>query len=331
MAEPKNKIDWKTIVRRIKGGKCTPVISYQVTSHHFSDSQAVVRAWADKVGYPLTDRDNLARVAQYAGLIAHDALSAKEEFLDFLKQRLLDIAKDELEPDQTVFFLSTLEDELLDLTFSEVATRLDYPQYENELDNPLRILAELPLPIYLTTNFMTYMEAALKAAGKEPRTEVCYWHEDLQDDVPSVFEEDPDYEPSVEKPLVYHIHGLDAHPSSLVLAEDDYLDFLVKVSRDTDVIPTRVSQALADSSLLLLGYQLQGWDFRAIFRGLITTKRSSRRLLSLSIQLKPDPDGVANHASAQEYLERYFDEANFEIYWGDVQSFMQELWEHWES
>ena len=331
MSEPRNDIDWKTIIRRIKGGKCTPVISYQVTSHHFSDNQGVVRVWADEVAYPLSDRDNLARVAQYAGLTARDSLSAKEEYLDFLKQRLLDRAKDELEPDQTDFFLSTLENELLDLTFSEVAARLDYPHYENELDNPLRILAELPLPIFLTTNFATFMEDALKAAGKEPCTEVCYWHEDLRDDVPSVFEEDPDYEPSVEKPLVYHIHGLDAHPSSLVLAEDDYLDFLVKVSQDTDAIPTRVSQALADSSLLLLGYQLRGWDFRAIFRGLITTKRSSRRLLSLSIQLKLDPEGVEDQESAQEYLERYFDESNFEIYWGDTKSFMQELWEHWES
>ena len=331
MSEPRNDIDWKTIIRRIKGGKCTPVISYQVTSHHFLDNQGVVKVWADEVRYPLSDRDNLARVAQYAGLTARDTLSAKEEYLDFLKQRLLDRAKDELEPDQTAFFLSTLENELLDLTFSEVAARLDHPHYENELDNPLRILAELPLPIFLTTNFATFMEDALKAAGKEPCTEVCYWHEDLRDDVPSVFEEDPDYEPSVEKPLVYHIHGLDAHPSSLVLAEDDYLDFLVRVSQDADAIPTRVSQALADSSLLLLGYQLRGWDFRAIFRGLITTKRSSRRLLSLSIQLKLDPEGVEDQESAQEYLERYFDEANFDIYWGDTQSFMQELWEHWES
>jgi hypothetical protein len=331
MTELRNEVDWKTIIRRIKTGKCTPLISYQVTSHHFSDNQAVVRAWADRIGYPLADRENLARVAQYAGLIGRDRLSAKEEYLDFLKQRLLNKARSEIQPDQTIFFLKTLGDELLDLNFSEVAARLGYPKYENELDNPLRVLAELPLPIYLTTNFATYMEDALKATGKEPVTEVCYWRNDLRDDVPSVFEEDPDYEPSVGKPLVYHLHGLDTHPSSLVLAEDDYLDFLVKVSQDVDAIPTRVSQALADSSLLLLGYQLQGWDFRAVFRGLITTKRSSRRLLSLSIQLMPDLEGVANLKSAREYLERYFDDANFEIYWGDAQSFLQELWEQWES
>jgi hypothetical protein len=52
-----------------------------------------------------------------------------------------------------------------------------------------------------------------------------------------------------------------------VLTEDDYLDFLVKVSWDNTVIPPRIAEALTDSSLLLLGYHLQDWDFRVMFRG----------------------------------------------------------------
>jgi hypothetical protein len=330
MATSKEQIDWRTIIRRIKTGKCTPIISYRVSSQHFADSRTMVEAWSDEVGYPLADRHNLTRVAQYASLIGRDALAAKEEYLDFLKQQLLDNAKSERSSDQSAF-LDTLEDELFDLSFSEVATRLGYPTYEDEMDNPLRILAELPLPIYLTTNFATFMEDALRAAGKEPRYAVCCLYDELMSDGSSVFEEDPDYEPSVETPLVYHIHGVDTDPSSLVLTEDDYLDFLVRVSQDRDAIPSRVAQALADSSLLLLGYQLQDWDFRVIFRGLITTRRSSRRLLSLSIQIMPDPEGVGDIQHAQEYLERYFDSANFEIYWGDAQAFMRELWQHWEG
>jgi hypothetical protein len=324
------EIDWKTIIRRIKGGKCTPIISYQVSSHHFTNQKAVVEAWADEIGYPMMDRDNLARVAQFSSTTSRDALVAKEEFLDFLKQRLLNQARDEQTSDQSAF-LDTLADELFDLTFSEVANRLGHPHYEDELENPLRILAELPLPIYLTTNYATYLENALKAANKEPRTEICYWYEALEEDVCSVFEQDPDYQPSVEEPLVFHLHGLDACPSSLVLTEDDYLDFLVKVSLDPEAVPKRVAQALADSSLLLLGYQLYDWDFRVIFRGLIATKRASRRLLSMSIQLTPEQVGIRDFEEAQNYLEQYFDKANFDIYWGDTQSFTRELWEQWEG
>jgi len=330
MDTKRSEIDWRTIVRRIKRGKCTPIISYQVSSRHFSDNKAVVEAWADEIGYPLADRHNLTRVAQYASILGHDALEAKEEYLDFLKKRLLDRAREEQLADQKAF-LNTLEDELFDLSFSEVAARLDYPSYEDELQNPFRILAELPLPIYLTTNFATFMEDALKAAGKEPHTRTCCWRGDLEGDGLSALETDPDYQPSVEKPLVYHLHGLDAFPSSLVLTEDDYLDFLVNVSQDFDAIPSRVAQALTDTSLMLLGYRLQDWDFRVIFRGLVTTRRSSRRLLSLSIQLMPDDGAVKDPADAQEYLKRYFDNANFEIYWGDVESFLQNLWAHWES
>ncbi len=330
MNESESQIDWKTIIRRVKAGKCTPIISYRVSQRHFADHEAVVRAWAEAVSYPLADRHNLTRVAQYATHVSSDALSAKEEYLDFLKQRLVDKAREEQPPGQSAF-LDTLEAELPDVCFSDVAARLGYPQHENALDDPLRLLAELPLPIYLTTSFATSMESALRAAGKEPRSDMCCWHREMEGEARSVFEEDPDYEPSVEQPLVFHLHGLDAYPASLVLSEDDYLDFLVKVSQDPEAIPRRVTLALSESSLLLLGYGLQDWDFRVLFRGLITPRRTGRRLMSLSIQLLPQPAGEASLDDAREFLKRYFDRADFEIYWGDAQSFMQQLWQEWEG
>ena len=93
----------------------------------------------------------------------------------------------------------------------------------------------------------------------------------------------------------------------------------------------RVTQALVDSSLMLLGYQLQAWDFRVVFRGLVTSKRASRRLMSVSIQLTPEQQAMKDVAEARQYLERYFKNFNFEIYWGDTQTFIQELWEQWQG
>jgi len=324
-------IDWRTMVRRIKTGKCTPIISYQVSSQHFSKHDLVIENWAKEIDYPdLGDHHSLHHVAQYAAAYSRDTLSVKEDFLEFLKQRLIDKAYDEL-PEDEADFLETLEDEVYDLTFSEVAARLGHPKYDDPFDNPLRILAELPMPIYLTTNYSTYMEAALRAAGKEPRTEICYWHDALDDeDCPSVFTIEPDYHPSIETPLVYHLHGLDTVPTSLVLTEDDYWDFLIRVSEDPDIIPRRITQALADTSLMLLGYQIDGWDFKTIFRGLVTSKRSSRRLLSLSIQYQLKKRNVHAMNEVQEYIRKYFQKANFDVYWGDTQKFMKELWEHWE-
>jgi hypothetical protein len=150
----------------------------------------------------------------------------------------------------------------------------------------------------------------------------------------SVFDIEPNYVPSVDQPLVYHLLGLDLVPASLVFTEDDFLNFLVNVSGDRRVVNQLVQTAITHSSLLLLGYELQDWDFRVLFRGLIAQKRESRRWLSVAIQLTPSADGddqPAEIRGAQSYLERYFDKAEFKIYWGSSLGFVQQLWQNWEE
>ena len=90
-----------------------------------------------------------------------------------------------------------------------------------------RVLASLNLPLYLTTNFDSFMTEALAARGRQPTRELCRWNERL-DGLPSIFEEQPDYVPTPEEPLVYHFFGTDGKPDSLVLTEDNYLDLLVQ-------------------------------------------------------------------------------------------------------
>lgn len=326
----RNRTDWRTIIRRIKSGKFTPIISDRI---YFPGPNSLIQDWAEEINYPypVNGSTTIPQLAQFLSATSRDDLTAKEDFLDFSKLYLLKTVREEASPEQDGF-LDTLEDELYDITFSQAAARASYPKYDEEFENPLRILAELPIPIYLTTSYYDFLEVALRAAGKEPYTEVCYWYDEMED-IPSIFQDEPDFDPTPETPLVFHLHGADHYPASLVLTEDDYLDFLVKVSEDMDVIPRRVTQALVDSSLLLLGFRLEDWNFKVIFRGLVKTKRDSRRRLSISIQF--DPKKVADEGvevrEMQEYLERYFEKANFDIYWGDTVSFMQELWENWES
>jgi len=93
------------------------------------------------------------------------------------------------------------------------------------------------------------------------------------------------------------------------------------------VIPPRVAQAFTDSSIVLLGYDLADWDFRVLFRGLITSKSSSRRRLNVAIQLEPKNDKELT----KSYLEKYFGMENFDIYWGKSQDFLRTLWQDLES
>ena len=132
-----------------------------------------------------------------------------------------------------------------------------------------------------------------------------------------------DYDPTLEEPLVYHLHGLDIEPSSLVLTEDDYLDFLVRISRDQEILPFTIREALVDNSLLLLGYDLQDWDFRVLFRGLITAKRGTRRGMNIAIQLEPKSRKYLSEA--KRYLRDYFDDLQFKVYWGNPEGFLSDL------
>lgn len=415
-----SRTDWRAIVRRIADGKVTPIVSDRVSSTLLPGHDGLLQAWADDIGYPMISSFSITRLAQYLSTVSDD-LAAKEEFLSFSKRFLVRSAGKAN---------GVGRNELRAMSLSRLASDLEQLPFSPQSTHPIFVLASLPLPVYITTSYYTFLEEALQRAGKAPRTEICYWRDELRatapaangaglnplarvretvaerfneeelrtlcydldvdydglaavgkggkarelvalldrtqridelvrmvqrqrpdidgaslsgaggpapgpsaDGLPSVFDLDRNYEPTWQEPLVYHLHGLELAPASLVLTEDDYLDFLVKISWDNTVIPPRIAEALADSSLLLLGYQLQDWDFRVLFRGLINSKRGSRRLLSLAIQLslQHGQDEVASMDVAEDFLEKYFDKANFKIYWGETEKFTAELWANWNE
>jgi hypothetical protein len=186
------------------------------------------------------------------------------------------------------------------------------------------MLAALPLPIFVTTSYHDFLEVALRErAGKRPHTEICVWNDSLRA-IPSVFEHNPDYQPTPEEPLVYHLHGFDAYPESLVLTEDDYLDFLAYIAKDPRAIHPRVRQALTDSSLVMIGYHPQEWDFRVIFRGLVATRPPGMWKTSIAIQLEHEP-------LIQQYIQRYLRQARFDVEWTEAGEFIAELYRGWRG
>ncbi len=74
-----------------------------------------------------------------------------------------------------------------------------------------KVLSSLDIPLYLTTNCDSFMVEALTVQGKKPKREVCQWHAGLAG-LDSQFD-DPDYEPAVKAPLVYHLFGSDEQAS----------------------------------------------------------------------------------------------------------------------
>ena len=316
----------QSLAQLIQRGNLLPVIAGEALEDLvFGGHDRLVASYAAHVGYPMPDPGKLHKVAKYQSLITGwKDRRLKEDYLDQVASYLLEVAK---QGRMDVELIEELLAEASNLTVSQFAGRLGYPRLDRGADDPLLILANLPLPIYLTTSPYHFLEEALRRAGKEPKSELCRWHPGL-DNVPSVFAASghtPIYQPSRHEPLVYHLFGLDAYPDSLVLTEDDHLDFLTAVSqgrgKDQGVDPVHdvVKGALQSSALLLLGFSLATWAFRALYRGLIKpmpTVTLYERYCC--VQLIP---------SEQEklYLEDYLrKDASFDkVYWEGIEPFCQ--------
>jgi hypothetical protein len=310
----------ETLAEKVKAGKAVPLLSSGVDNDLILQGhQALVQEYAELIAYPWADQLDLAHIAQVRSVthFSTDFFAMRKEYLDIIKSRLCNIAEDEGVPQE---LRDDAEAQFEEMDFTALAKALGYPHFDDVPDHPLLLLADLGLPIYLTTSYYTVLEMALTRTGKRPRTEFCRWHQRLEA-LPSGYE--GDYQPTREEPLVYHLYGLDTYPESLVLTEDDSLEFLVAISRDmsreTDRIPKRVRQALSDSSLILLGYDLHSWEFRTLFWGLIKCRPPIKQE-NVSVQVAADD-------KEKPYLDKYLDEARFRVIWGDVHQYIRELYQ----
>ncbi|MBN1876695.1 MAG: CHAT domain-containing protein [Anaerolineae bacterium] len=312
------QIFWSGIMGNVQKGLVTPIIGPRVHREWLPTPQEIAGWWAEDHGYPFPDRDSLPRVARYM---------ASSQGEDFPRQELAYILMDEL--------IARLPEELRPTeefaTLTELIEAVGWQTLVADNPNePHKVLAGLNLPLYLTSNPDSFMTEALAAAGKTLDREICRWNERL-DGLPSLFEDDPDYEPAPDSPLVYHLFGSDEELDSLVVTEDHYLDYLVRISAQMERLPNRIWSALTNSSLLFIGYSLDDWEFRVILRGLVATRDRRRKLKHVGVQLEMANASEEETETAQTFLQQYFQEADINIYWGTPEQFIAELREQMES
>ena len=288
------------IFRRIKEGTVIPVVGNGLGNDRIFDwyfkigaeekqdgdkvnlsvNESLAQIWAEVLEYPLMDTINFARVALYNRVKSKDDEEAKVNYLKFLKGILLLVAKKDA---QVSALVPELEQRVSQRSFSDLVEELDYPRYPPDKENPLRCLARMPLPLYITTSYYDFLERALEAENRPPRTQICFWSGDPANLEPE-HQTHHDLVPSVENPVVFHLFG-----STMVISEGDYLDYLIRILQDTDtrnpIIPLYMRPALKASSLILMGYQLEGWEFRVLYR---MVRESPLRPYSLLVQISPE-------------------------------------------
>ena len=224
-------------------------------------------------------------------------------------------------------------------TIVERLQRCAAPDFTAE-GEPHNVLAELPLTTYMTTNYDDFMARALRARHRDPKVESCRWNEFVRNGN-SLFA-DPEYKPTVANPLVFHLHGQWDDLGSIVLTEDDYLDFLVGLWSDNGqfgkgstaqqlgLVPPVIREALTSSSLLFIGYRLQDWDFRVLHRGLLARLPAGLHRLSVTVQLPP-AEGPTS-VPAKTYLAKYFEtQMKVRVFWGTAAEFAVELRQRWRE
>lgn len=305
---------WPGIINSLEEQACVPILGFGLLEPMIGNAREIARAWAEEAGYPLAphNQDDLTQVAQYLAIEQKPAYP-RSQLLKYIRAKLieeyhLDAAENEKRP----------LDELIAVIGAQI---LENPRH------PYNILARLPVKVYINANPDNLLEIALLANHRTPTVMYSRWNKSLEDGA-TIEASNRLVEISVEQPLIYHLFGKVGLPKSLVLTEDDYFEYMMWVNNPGAKIPLPdpIKTAWRDDALLLLGFQMGDWNFRALFRSILygDRRQSIRDYPSVAVQFQPG-DGYLNVDNARRYLADAFKNDRVDIYWGSGEDFLTEL------
>jgi hypothetical protein len=308
---------WRMLAGKIRRGQCTPILGPDIASGLLPDPENLARKLAGQ-DYPFPDNTELRNVTQYLGTLDNEEM--RQDVLDLLTASL---RRNLATAGNTTATLNTISD----LT-PEQWTQLTQIS-ETEIHQQL---ASLNLPLYLTTNADNFMTLALHArsgGNGAARRQTVKWRE------AATTCPDPDPPPSADDPVVLHLFGTDQDPDSMVLTEDDHLDYLARISHDREVfLPPNVNALLAKNTLLFLGYRMENLDLKVLLRGLLSYLALDKYdRMQLAVQIEMTNPNPAAQKEITDYLQQSFRQyfspkSDVKIYWGSARQFVAELMEH---
>jgi hypothetical protein len=317
--------DYETEMRYINRERCTPIIGPGLLESLLGPSADIARAWAEAFHYPMApyDRDALPKVAQYLSTDKGEAVPF-DEYEDFIQRTLRKNFASQLPP-----AMAAKKWEELDVLAKAIGS-------QRRADNPLdayRVLAKLPFPLYIVANPDRILEDALEEAGRKPEVMVSPWNTRLASRK-TIFDTQPDYEPSAERPLVFYLFGRWNDRGSLVLTEDEYIKYLIGFTSNKAFVPEQVRLALSDTLLLFLGFQTEEWAFRVIFHSILAQAGSELlgQYAHIAAQIEPEDERTLEPLRARRYLEKYFIKgANINLFWGRAEDYLAGLMQKWQE
>ena len=178
----------------------------------------------------------------------------------------------------------------------------------------LRALAHLPFPIIITTNYDKLYEAALYQADKTP---VVGMYDTYRY---AVTQEHRKH--TAQEPFVYKLHGDIQKAPSVVITEEDYIHFILRMSEDRrghNPVPETFKYNFTRWPTLFIGYSLRDYNLRVIFRTLRWTMDQNNQSFPKTYSIDPYPD--------QLILAIYQDEKHYVTFLEqDAWTFVPELY-----
>jgi hypothetical protein len=350
---------WDGFLTNLERGAATAILGFSLLEELLGSPEEIAEQWAQRYQYPLAPhlRDDLTQVAQF--LAVNQNLSFPgEELCRHLRRELLCRLGAERREQLKESSLNELLQE------ARKARWTDAPNPE-----PHQLLAGLPFRTYLTTNADDLLVRALRTVEvktpqgpvkKDPQVRFLDWQRDVRQldeavgrEAGSAPPEDEPIEleklaprqpfarasavgrPPLHRPLVYYMLGQFDYPETLVLTEDNYIDYLISLDLKSGLIPPAVTSALADSALLFLGFRFDDWSFRVVFRSIMRLQGGGRlgRYTNIAVQIDPERDRIVDPDMARRYLEDYFSRtsAHISVYWGSAGKFLRELQTKWQE
>ncbi|MGH9151600.1 MAG: CHAT domain-containing protein [Acidimicrobiales bacterium] len=320
---------WPALLNHIRRQRCLPIVGPGLSDSLLGPRESIARRWADRYRFPMAvhDEEDLADVAQYLWA-TQDKDFPVDELRGDLKLTLDELGAD---PPEERRELGSGTGAVAAADLDRLVTAAWEAQRRVDPTEPYSVLASMPFPIYVTTQPVGLLTAALRAAGKQPRVDYCRWNDEAAWP-PAVYDDDPAFVPSEAAPLVYHLFGDLGIEGSLVLTVDSYLDFLIGITANKASIPPAVLRALSDRVLLFLGFRIDEWAFRVVFRSIMNLQGQGRRRYShVAAQIDPEGSRTQSAEGARRYLERYLQWSQVDLYWGSSEAFMRDLAKRWQQ
>jgi hypothetical protein len=152
----------------------------------------------------------------------------------------------------------------------------------------MRMLADLPFPIIVTTNYDHLFDNALRRArtrDDKPKDPIVRIYDPKRKEPPD--EVPPD--PIEQRPVLLKIHGDIDVPESIVVTEEDYIVFIQRMTNPyLHPFHQNVLLRMKYWPILFIGYSLKDYNLRLLLRSLQWTINPAKRSLLFSVDPSPD-------------------------------------------